>query len=312
MCGVDRHDNSSPRAAMKPYRRVGDQIDILGESPIWNEREQALYWVDVRRPAIRRLDYASGHVDTWSMPDLIGSIAFTEDGCLLVALPDRIALFEPNTGKLDTVASPARIPDHRFNDGRCDRQGRFWVGTMHNITRAPEGVLYRLDPERGELMAAKTGICIPNSLAWSPDGRTMYFADSLRYAIFTYDFDPASGRMDNERTFVETRAPGFPDGSTVDADGYLWNAEFNSWHVVRYTPSGRIDRLIELPAERPTSCAFGGPNLDVLYVTTASQWMTESELMAQPMAGALLAIDTDVRGLPEPRFAAKPATHARF
>src|ERR1700693_1327344 len=99
MCGVNRHDNSSPRPAMKPYRRVGDQIDILGESPIWNERELALYWVDVRRPAIRRLDYASGHVDTWSMPDLIGSIAFTEDGCLLVALPDRIALFEPDTGK---------------------------------------------------------------------------------------------------------------------------------------------------------------------------------------------------------------------
>lgn len=297
---------------MNSYRRIGDQIDILGESPIWHEREQTLYWVDVRRPAIRRLDHASGHVDSWSMPDLVGSIAFAEEGCLLVALPDRIALFESATGKLETVASPhARIPDHRFNDGRCDRQGRFWVGTMHNITRAPEGVLYRFDRERGELITAKTGIHIPNSLAWSPDGRTMYFADSLRYAIFAYDFDTASGRMSNERTFVETRAPGFPDGSTVDRDGYLWNAEFNAWRVVRYTPDGHIDRLIELPVERPTSCTFGGPDLDVLYVTTASQWMTERELAAQPMAGALLAIDTGVRGLPEPRLAAKPATHAR-
>ena len=293
---------------MNRYRRIGDQIDILGESPIWHEREGALYWVDVRRPAIRRLDPASGNVVTWNMPGLIGSIAFTEDGRLLAALADQIALFEPATGKLEAVASlPARIPDHRFNDGRCDRQGRFWVGTMHNITRAPEGVLYRLDPERGELLTAKTGICIPNSLAWSPDGRTMYFADSLRYAIFAYDFDTASGQMSNERTFVETRAPGFPDGSTVDADGYLWNAEFNAWRVVRYAPDGRVDRVIELPAERPTSCAFGGPNFDVLYVTTASQWMSESEMAAQPMAGALLAIETDVRGLREPRLATKTA-----
>jgi sugar lactone lactonase YvrE len=296
---------------MNSYRRIGDQVDILGESPIWHEREQALYWVDVRRPAIRRLDHASGRIITWSMPDLVGSIAFAEDGRLLVALPDRIALFELATEKFETVAHlHARIPDHRFNDGRCDRQGRFWVGTMHNITRAPEGVLYRLDQERAELVATKSGICIPNSLAWSPDGRTMYFADSLRYAIFAYDFEVVSGRMSNERTFVETRAPGFPDGSTVDAEGYVWNAEFNAWRVVRYAPDGRIDRVIALPAERPTSCAFGGPNLNVLYVTTASQWMTENEMAAQPMAGALLAIDTDVRGLPEPRLAAKAAPHA--
>ena len=294
---------------MNSYRRIGDQIDILGESPIWQECEQALYWVDVRRPAIRRFDHASGNVVTWSMPDLIGSIAFAADSGLLVALPDQIALFEPKTGKLETVASlQARVPDHRFNDGRCDRQGRFWVGTMHNITRAPEGVLYRLDRERGELLATKTGICIPNSLAWSPDGRTMYFADSLRYTIFAYDFDTASGQMSNERTLVETRAPGFPDGSTVDADGYLWNAEFNAWRVVRYAPDGRVDRVIELPVEYPTSCAFGGPNFDVLYVTTASQRITEREMAAQPMAGALLAIETDIRGLPEPRLATKTAS----
>jgi sugar lactone lactonase YvrE len=311
--GFDRCDTSSSRLVMNSYRRIGDQIDILGESPIWHEREEALYWVDVRRPAIRRFDYAGDNVVTWSMPDLIGSIAFAEDGRLLVALPDRIALFESATGKIETVVSlHARVPDHRFNDGRCDRQGRFWVGTMHNITRAPEGVLYRLDRERGELLATKTGICIPNSLAWSPDGRTMYFADSLRYSIFAYDFDTASGQMTNERTLVETRAPGFPDGSTVDAEGYLWNAEFNAWRIVRYAPDGRVDRVIELPAERPTCCAFGGPNLDVLYVTTASQWMTESEMAAQPMAGALLAIDTGVRGLPEPRLAAKMTTHSHY
>ena len=297
--------------AMTSLVRVGDQTDILGESPLWNEQEQALYWVDIRRPAIRRLDHASGRIDTWSMPDLVGSIAFADDGRLVVALPEYIALYDTSTRSLEPIARPlTRIPDHRFNDGRCDRQGRFWVGTMHNITRAPEGVLYRLDHRR-DLVSMLSEICIPNSLAWSPDGQTMYFADSLLYTIFAYDFDTASGQMSRKRVFATTKAPGFPDGSTVDADGFLWNAEFNAWRVVRYAPDGRVDRLIELPTQRPTHCAFGGPNLDVLYVTTASQQMTAEELEAQPLAGALLALDVRARGMPEPRFALTPQHHAR-
>ena len=283
--------------------RIGEQSDILGESPIWNEDEQALYWVDIRLPAIRRFDPASGHVRTWPMPDLVGSIAFASDGRLLVALAESVSLFDLSTGALEPIASPpARIPGHRFNDGRCDRQGRFWVGTMHNLTRAPEGVLFRLE-RRGELVATISGICIPNSLAWSPDGRTMYFADSLLHTIFAYEYDIAAGRMGEKRVFTTTQAPGFPDGSTVDAEGFLWNAEFNASRVVRYAPDGRIDRVIELPVLRPTCCAFGGPMLDILYVTTASQKMTSEELLAQPLAGALLALNVGARGLPEPRFA---------
>ena len=283
--------------------RIGDQTDILGESPLWNEDEQALYWIDIRRPAIRRLDHAGGRVETWAMPDLVGSIAFASDGRLLVAMADGVSLFDPSTQALEPVASlPVRIEGHRFNDGRCDREGRFWVGTMHNLTRAPEGVLYRLDG-RGELIEKMSGICIPNSLAWSPDGRTMYFADSLLYTIYAYDFDAASGRMGEKRVFATTRPPGFPDGSTIDADGFVWNAEFNAARVVRYAPDGRVDRVVELPVRRPTCCAFGGPDLDILYVTTASQNMTREELDAEPLAGALLAFDVGVRGLPEPRFA---------
>jgi len=282
--------------------RVGDQTDILGESPLWNEREQALYWIDIRRPALRRLDHASGRIDTWSLPDLVGSIAFCDDGGLLVAISERIASFDLATGSLTAIATlPTRIPGHRFNDGRCDRQGRFWVGTMHNLTRAPEGVLYRLDA-RGQLVVVDSGICIPNSLAWSPDGRTMYFADSLLYTIFAYDFDPTSGEMSGKRVFATSRAPAFPDGSTVDAEGFLWNAEFNGWRVVRYAPDGRIDRVIELPTHRPTCCTFGGPNLETLYITTASQQMSADELAKQPLAGSLLAMEAGVRGLVEPRF----------
>lgn len=287
---------------MTSLRRIGEQTDILGESPLWNEREQALYWVDIRRPAIRRLDHASGRIDTWSMPGLVGSIAFGADGRLLVALPDQLAWFDAATARLETfAAAPSPLPGHRFNDGRCDRAGRFWVGSMHNVTRAAEGVLYRVDA-RGAFVAMQEGIHIPNSLAWSPDGRTMHFADSLLYTIFAYDFDALAGTMSGRRVFAKTIAPAFPDGSTIDAEGYLWNAEFNGSRVVRYAPDGRIDRAIELPVHRPTSCAFGGPDFATLYVTTTSQQMSPEELARQPLAGALLAVDAGVRGLPEPRF----------
>ena len=287
---------------MTPTVRAGAQTDILGESPVWDERAGCLYWVDIRLPGIRRLDADSGHVQTWPMPALVGCIALADDGRLLVALPQQIALFDPRTAALVTFVEPPPMPaGHRFNDGRCDRHGRFWVGSMHNLTRAPEGVLYCLEGK--SMRAVRFGICIPNSLAFSPDGRVMYFADSLRYALHAYDYDGASGAIGSERVLATTEPPGFPDGSTVDAEGFLWNAEFNAARLVRYAPDGRVDRIVPLPVDRPTCCAFGGANLDVLYVTTASQKLTPEELRDQPLAGALLALHTGVRGLPEPRFA---------
>ena len=172
---------------------------------------------------------------------------------------------------------------------------------MHNLTRAPEGVLYRLVGQ--DLTGMMSGIRIPNSLAWSPDGRTMYFADSHLYSIFAFDFDTSSGEIGNKRVFATTRAPGFPDGSAVDAEGFLWNAEFNTGRIVRYAPDGRVDRVVETPVDRPTCCAFGGSELSTLFITTTSQGMTRDELAAQPLAGALFALEAPVRGLPEPRFA---------
>ena len=294
---------NSDQPATEPSRRIGTQRDILGESPLWDERSQCLYWVDIRRPAIRRYTPATGAVDSWAMPDLVGAIALTEEGRLLVALPQFIALFDPLSGSLESFATPSKwAVGHRFNDGRCDRSGRFWVGSMHNLTRAPEGVLYKLEGP-GHMVPVQGGISIPNSLAFSPDGRTMYFADSLRYALYAYDYEPETGRMGPQRLFATTEAPGFPDGSAVDAEGYIWNAQFDAWQIVRYAPDGRIDRVIKLDVQRPTCCAFGGPDFATLYVTTASQKMTPEELEAQPLAGALLAFDVGVRGLPEPRFA---------
>jgi sugar lactone lactonase YvrE len=149
----------------------------------------------------------------------------------------------------------------------------------------------------------RTGICIPNSLAFSPDGRTMYFADSLHYSLYAYDYAPETGEMGPERLLATTQAPGFPYGSAVDAEGFLWNAEFDAVRLVRYAPDGRIDRAIGMPVRRPTCCAFGGPGLATLYVTTTSQKMAVEELAAQPLAGALLALDVGVAGVREPRFA---------
>ena len=283
------------------FQRIGPQRDILGECPLWDEGRRSLFWVDIRAPAIRRLDHATSQIDSWDMPGLVGSIALAEDGRIVVALPDRVALWDPETEGLETLAVPPRsLPGHRFNDGRCDRAGRFWVGTMHNATRAPEGVLYRLEDQ--ELVAAISGICIPNSLAWSPDNTVMYFADSLDYVIYAYDFDLTSGSLGERKVFARTDPPAFPDGSAVDADGHLWNAEFNGGRVVRYAPDGTVRRAIELPVDRPTCCAFGGPDLDILFVTTTSQNMTPEQREAEPLAGALLAFDPGVKGLPESRF----------
>jgi sugar lactone lactonase YvrE len=210
-----------------------------------------------------------------------------------------VALYGWTSGRFETVATlPDRPAGQRFNDGRCDRQGRFWVGTMHNETRAPEGVLFRVDA--AGLVPVQRGICIPNSLAWSPDGRTKYFAASLSFAITAHPYDPARGIMAPGEKIIRTARPGFPDGATVEAEGYLWNAEFNAGRLVRYAPDGRIDRIVKVPVDQPTSCGFGGPGLATLYVTTTCQAMSEAEQQQNPLAGALLAFEPGVPGLPEP------------
>lgn len=280
-------------------RRIGPQRDVLGECPAWSAAEQALYWVDIRGRAIRRFRPATGAVESWPAPAMVGAIGLLGAGRLVAALGDGVALFDAATGGFETLCRvPDMPPGHRFNDGRCDPSGRFWVSTMHNETRGPEGTLFRLGPDG--LAPVLTGLRIPNSLCWSPDGGTMYFADSLDHAIRAYPFDAATGRLGAQRPFSTSVPPAFPDGSTVDAEGCVWTAEFNGTRVVRRDPHGRLLRAIETPVPRPTSCAFGGERLDVLYVTTASQFMTEAELEALPLAGALLAYEVGVRGLPEP------------
>lgn len=282
--------------------RIGDTTDLLGESCIWSVEEEALYWLDVRGRLLRRFDSRAGRTESFQLPELAGSIGLRLQGGVLVAMQSGIVLFEPETGALKPIARPSEtIPHQRFNDGRCDRQGRFWAGTMDDVGRGPSGTLYRLDPD-GMLVPVLGRVTIPNSLAWSPDGTTMYFSDTTSHAITAYDFDAASGAPSRPREFARTVAPATPDGSTVDAEGCLWNAEYDGWKVTRYAPDGRVDRVIDLPVRRPTCCAFGGPALSTLFVTTASQNLTEAERAAQPLAGGLLAIEVGIRGLAEPFY----------
>ncbi|HTO83626.1 MAG TPA: SMP-30/gluconolactonase/LRE family protein [Methylomirabilota bacterium] len=277
---------------------------ILGESPVWSVAESALYWVDIQAPAIHRLRPVSGGIKTWTLPEQVGSIALRNRGGLLAATKSGFHFFDPATGRLRQIADPERhLPENRFNDGRCDRAGRFWAGTMNESSHARVGALYCLEPNL-TMRKVEAGVSVPNSLAWSTDDRVMYFADSARRRIWAYDFDLAQGVIWNQRVFVDAADhPGVPDGSTVDAEGCLWNAEHGGSRVCRYTPDGRLDRAIELPVTQPTCCMFGGPRLDTLYITTAREGLGPEQLAKQPLAGAVFALNPGITGLPEPGFA---------
>ena len=276
--------------------------DRLGECPLWDERERVLWWVDSRWPAVKRLDPESGAVMMQVLPEVVGSIAFRSRGGLIAATKSGIHFMDAASGALERRAHPeAHLPDNRFNDGRCDPAGRFWAGTMSDVKRDPVGSLYRFDADLA-CTKLRNAVIIPNSLAFSPDGRTMYFADTNRHTIWAFDYEPASGAATRERVFADT-GNGRPDGSCVDADGCLWNAEYGGWRVVRYTPAGEVDRWIEVPVSNPTCCCFGGDDLGTLYVTTATQRLGPEDLAQQPLAGSVLALRPGPKGLPESRFA---------
>jgi sugar lactone lactonase YvrE len=277
----------------------------LGESPFWDDVAQAVWWVDIRAPAIHRWSPASGERRHWPMPALVGSIVPRATGGLLVGLQTGFHFFAPATGALELVAQPeTALPKNRPNDARCDRAGRYWCGTMEDFGANERGTLYRMDPDR-TLHAVDGPFFVPNSLAFTADGTRMHFADTrARGDILRYDYDGATGRRGSPSLLLAAdAAPGRPDGSCMDADGCLWNARYGGSAVVRVTPDGRVDRVVELPVSQPTSCAFGGARLDELYITTASQRLDAAALAAQPAAGAVLVVRPGASGIPEARFA---------
>jgi sugar lactone lactonase YvrE len=277
----------------------------LGESPVWRPEENALYWVDIPKGLIVRHVLATGTNKQWKLPAPIGSFAFRSTRGMVVSLKTGIYFFDPDSGDLQQVQNPeADQPENRFNEGKCDPRGRLFTGTMNEVIRGkPDGSLYRLDPG-GELNVILRQITVPNGLAWSPDGSTMYFADTRRHVIFQFDYDFHAGLPYHQRVFVDLSSyEGLPDGATVDADGCLWSAMFSGGRIVRYTPKGKIDRVIGLPVTQVNSLTFGGSDLRTIFVVTSKHLLNESGLAAQPLAGDIFAIDAGVTGRAEPPFA---------
>lgn len=281
--------------------------DILGEVPRWCDRSKRLWWVDVRRPALQCWDPATGQYTARRLhPDLItGAIALRESKGFLLATSTGIYLYDPDGERpVQRIAHPEEgKPGMRLNDGKCDRRGRFWIGSMHDTQREPVGTLYRVDADHS-CTAMLDGFVLPNALSWSPDDSTMYFADTHHQLLWAFDYDIDAGAISNRRVLKDwTHQAGRPDGATVDAEGFIWNCMVATGQLVRLAPDGRVDRVIQLPVTNPTCPAFGGERLDTLYITSHSQRFTPEQQAREPLAGALLALDVGVCGLPEPRFA---------
>jgi len=279
--------------------------NILGEGVQWNVADQSVWWTDIQAAKIYRYHPASKILTDWSTPEPVGCFAFAQgEARLLVAFASGIAWFDLDSGKREWLARPeSNIKGNRLNDGRIDRQGRFWVGGVvderHNAEQSTS--LYCLDHQL-QLSRHLTGLSISNSLCWSPDSRFMYHADSPTHRICRYDFDAASGAISNPRIFAEVPSDIEPDGACIDADGYLWSAQWGGSRVVRYTPDGEVAAILELPVSQPTCVAFGGPDLDWLLVTSARKGLSAQQLAEQPEAGNLMIFKTGIRGLPESRF----------
>jgi sugar lactone lactonase YvrE len=281
---------------------VADVHAVLGEGPVWVADEGALYWVDIKGAKIFRLGN-DGQLDQWPTPFRVGSIAPRASGGFIAGTNEGIAEVDLSTGHLRILFNPEEeLPNNRFNDGKVDRQGRFWAGTMDDRERGSAGTLYRIDPDL-TWRAIDTGYGITNGPAFSPDGRIMYHSDTLRRVTYAFDLD-SEGNATGRRIFLKFAGDeGHPDGMTVDSQGCLWIAFWGGWCVRSYSPEGELLQTIEIPVEQPSSCAFGGPDLDRLYVTSATKGLSEAALDMQPNAGGLFMTKPGVQGLKEVPFA---------
>ena len=278
---------------------------MVGEGPVWDVREQALYMVDIVGKVVHRYDPASSTTRTWNVGKVIGSMALRERGGAIVALRDGLHTLDFASGAVEPFALPKDLnPRVQFNDGKVDRRGRFIVGSGDSQLRDTQaiGSLYRLDTD-GSLTELDTKIAISNGPCWSPDNRTFYFSDSLPYSIYAYDYDIETGAVANRRLFADTRElGGIPDGATVDRDGLMWMAICDGAKVVAFHASGKIERVIDMPVKLPASVMFGGPDLDQLYVTSI-----DPALLGRPTddgGGETWVIEgLGARGIPEPRYA---------
>lgn len=278
--------------------------DFLAEGPHWSANTGKLYWVDILAPAIIEGDPKTGERESFAMPELVGVTVPKKSGGFLAATETGIKAVEAQGTVISTLANPeSDKPGNRFNDGKCDPKGRFWAGTLAINTSPSQGALWRYDSD-GVVTKMDDGFTVSNGLGWSPEHRLFYFTDSGKRTIYVYDYDLESGDIENRRTFAEVpKENGSPDGLTVDSEGFIWSAHWDGWCVTRYDPGGKVERVINLPIPRPTSCIFGGDDLSTLFVTTARIRLSAQQLKEAPLSGGIFAVDTGVKGLPEFIFA---------
>ncbi len=286
-----------------PIRRVTSTPSTLGEGPLWDGERQSLLAIDV---VGRRLLRSGANLSSWSTVPLAhtpGSFVRRADGGFLMAYRRSLALANSAMSDFEDIRIlNVDFATEVFNDGKCDRRGRFWIGTMDREVKAPVGSLYRLDTDRS-LHRMQSGFTLSNGIAWSPDDSIMYHCDSRPGTIWAHDYDIDRGTIRNRRVFVDyARRLGAPDGCTVDSEGGLWVAEVGAGQVVRFDPSGRESTRFKLPVSKPTSIALGGMTLKTLFVTSMRYRMEPEQIAVEPFAGHILAIEVDVAGIAEPHY----------
>ncbi len=276
-----------------------DVQNQLGEGVLWDARSQSAVWTDIESACFWQWQ-PGGDPVRFPLPQRLGSFALTDQpGIYLGAFEDGFAMFTPATGAFEMLAAVTAAHAHlRMNDGRVDRGGIFWAGSMAEAKGDPRGSLWRYDGGRAATPFLGD-IRIPNSLCWNRDGSRMYFADTPRQLIWCYAFDAVAGPVGTPEAFATTSGERYPDGSCIDADDHLWNAQWGAGEIVRYRPDGSVERRLKLPVSQPSCVAFGGPDLNQLMITTARVDLTAAQCAQQPLAGALLVYQIDVTGLPE-------------
>jgi sugar lactone lactonase YvrE len=276
----------------------------LGEGPCWDSRAQLLLWVDITAGIVHRLDPARGSDEAFDVGQPVGAAVPSESGQIALAVSDGFSLLDVRTGRVEPIADVDRdVSGTMMNDGKCDPAGRFWGGTRDVEGRQPIGSLYRLDADH-RVTRVLSGVTLSNGLDWSPDRRTMYYIDSTTHGIDAFDFEISTGALSGRRRLVELpREWGLPDGMTVDEEECLWVAFWGASSLRRFESDGEVVTVIDLPVSRVTSCAFGGDDLDDLYVTSACGGLSPQELREQPHAGGLFRLSPGVRGLPSHPFA---------
>lgn len=275
---------------------------LLGENPVWSKHEGVLYWLDCLQPAIHYFNPQTCTDKFIVLDQTVTSIALYSPNSLLVTTEEGYAFANLITGSLEHIGNPYANQAVIFNDGKCDREGRFWSGTAAKDWQSPIGILFQLTADLA-FKPMDNGFILSNGIGFSPDNQYLYFSDSLAHTIYRYDFDLKSGTIANRESFINIPdSEGLPDGMTVDAGGFLWVAMWDGWSINRYDSQGKKVNSIKLPIPRPTSVAFGDHNLSTLYITSARMGLSEEQLKHSPLSGNLFAMKTPFRGLPEPHF----------